>query len=67
VAQYGAVLRTVARRHGAARQLSTAPVTGARFSLNLPAPYGTAEAARAPGAAAAAIRGLVKRRKVFKW
>ena len=67
VAQYGAVLRTVARRHGAARQISTAPVTGARFSLNLPAPYGTAEAARAPGAAAAAIRGLVKRRKVFSW
>lgn len=67
VAQYGAVLRTVARRHGAARQMSTAPVKDARFSLNLPAPYGTAEAVRAPGAAAAAINHLVKRRKVFSW
>lgn len=67
VAQYGAVLRTVARRHGAARQISTAPVKDARFSLNLPAPYGTAEAVRAPGAAVAAINHLVKRRKVFSW
>ena len=67
VAQYDAVLRTVARRHGAARQMSTAPVKDARFSLNLPAPYGTAEAVRAPGAAAAAIGHLVKRRKVFSW
>jgi hypothetical protein len=67
VAQYGAVLRTVARRHGAARRISAAPVAGARFSLNLPAPYGTAEAVRAPGAAEAAIGHLVKRRKVFSF